>query len=94
MDNKEAYINKMKAQLNEWDAEIDKLKAKYEKVSADTALEYQKQIDDLKSKRAAAENKITELKESSGDAWEELKSGIENAWTSLGEAIKSARSKF
>jgi multidrug resistance efflux pump len=94
MNMKEAYQKKLQAQLAEWSAEIDLLKAKAHSAEADVRLEYYKQIEELQSMRESASRKITELKEANDDAWEELKAGMDSAWNSLSKAVKSARSKF
>jgi hypothetical protein len=44
MNEKEAYISKLKAQLERWDAEIDVFEAKANLVKAETKVEYQEQI--------------------------------------------------
>jgi chromosome segregation ATPase len=94
MSKKEAYEKKLEAQLQEWKTDIDKMKAKADKADAEAKLEYYKQIEDLRTKQEAAQKKLTELKAAGESAWEDLKSGIDLAWTSLGESIKSARSRF
>lgn len=94
MGIKEAYEQKLQAQLDEWKADIDKLKAKANEADADAQIEYYNQIDELRAMQETARNKLTELKESSDDAWEDLKAGIESARTSLGNALKSAKSRF
>ena len=94
MSMKEAYEKKLQAQLNEWGAEVDKLKAKADKAEADTQLEYYKKIEELRAMQVDANKKITELKEAGDDAWEDLKAGIESAWHSLENALKSAVSRF
>lgn len=94
MSEKEAYEKKLQAQLDEWGAEIDRLKAKADAAGADAQLEYNKQLDELRSKRAAANEKLAELKATSGDAWEDLKDGITKAWGSLSDAMKSAKDRF
>jgi len=94
MSRKEAYEQKLQAQLDEWSAKIDKLKAKADSAEADAQLEYHKQIEELRSMQEAAANKLTELKDTGDDAWEDLKAGIDNAWDSLGDAWKSAASRF
>ncbi len=91
---KEAYEKKLKAQLDEWGAEIDKLKAKADNAESDVQLEYYKQIEELRSKQEDATNKLAELREASDDAWEDLKAGIESAWDSLSMAVKNARERF
>jgi len=91
---KEAYEQKLQAQLDEWSAEIDKLKAKADSAEADAQLEYYKRIEELRSMQETAANKLTGLKDAGDDAWEDLKAGIESAWDSLGNALKSAASRF
>lgn len=94
MSNREEYIRKMKAKLEEWNAEINTLNARAEKVTANVRNEYHEQITSLKTKQAAARQRIEELQQAGETAWEDLKSGVELAWTAMGEAIDSARSRF
>jgi hypothetical protein len=84
----------MQVKLEEWNAEIDILTAKAGKVGTEVKNEYLEQIAALKSKQAAARQKIEELQHAGEGAWEDMKSGIELAWDALGEAIDSARSRF
>lgn len=94
MNNRDEYIRKMKAKLDEWNAEIDTLTAKASGVKDDVRNEYNAQIELLKTRQAAAGQKIEELQHAGEGAWEDVKSGIELAWTAMGEAIDSARSRF
>ena len=94
MSMKEAYEQKLQAQLDEWSAEIAKLKAKADGAEADAQLEYYKKIEELRSMQETSANKLTELKDAGDDAWEDLKAGIDSAWDSLGNALKSAASRF
>lgn len=91
---KEQYEQKLQAQLDEWSAEIDKLKAKADGAKADGKLEYYEKIEELRSMQEVASKKLIELKNASDDAWEDLKAGIDSAWDSLGNALKSASSRF
>lgn len=94
MGMKEAYEKKLQSKLDEWNAEIDKLKAKADSAEADAQLEYHKQIEELRAMQDEAGKKFDELKEAGDDAWEDLKAGIDRAWDSLSSSIKSARSRF
>jgi len=94
MSMKEAYEKKLQSQLDQWNAEIDKLKAKADAAEADAQLKYYKQIEELRSMQAAANEKLDQLKEAGDDAWEDLKAGIDSALDSLSGAIKSAASRF
>ena len=94
MADKDVYIQKMQAKLDEWNAEIDKLKAKAAQVQADSRVEYQKQIQNLQEKRQGAEKKLAEVRQAGESAWQDLKAGAQSAWDALEDALKSARSRF
>jgi peptidoglycan hydrolase CwlO-like protein len=94
MSTRDEFIRRMQAKLEEWNADIDSLTARAGEASEDLKREYDEQIALLKAKHAAAQQKIAELQQESGSAWEDLKAGIELAWTAIGEAIDSAKSRF
>lgn len=94
MNKKQIYEEKLQAQLDEWNATIDTLKAKAAKEKAEAKLSYQETIEELQHKRAAAREKLQELQLAGDDAWEELKNGVQQAWSDLGDAVKAATSKF
>jgi multidrug resistance efflux pump len=94
MSNREEYIRKMQAKLEEWNTEISTLNAKASDVKADLKNEYYEQIELLKAKQATARQTIEELQLAGESAWGDLKSGIELSWTAMGEAVDSARSRF
>lgn len=75
MDTKQAYKDKLEAQLEEWRAKIAQLKAQADK-------------------KEAVEHKLKELANASGEAWRELKSGVEKAVDDLKVSLKEASSKF
>lgn len=94
MSTREAFIRRMQAKLEEWNAEIDTLSARADNVAADVGNEYHGRIESLKAKQAAARQKIEELQQAGESAWDDLKSGTELAWTAMGEAIDSAKNRF
>ncbi|MBV5340077.1 MAG: hypothetical protein J0665_11070 [Deltaproteobacteria bacterium] len=94
MSSRDEYISRMKAKLEQWNADIDTLSARAGEVSADLRSEYNEQIAAMKTKQSAARQKIDELQQAGGSAWEDLKAGLELAWTAIGESIDSAKSRF
>ena len=83
MGDKELYQQKKQSQLNEWKADVDKLKAKVSGASADAQLEINKQIRDLESRIEKGKAKLSELVEAGEDAWESIKDGVKSAWEKL-----------
>ncbi len=94
MNSKQAYEKKVQAQLDEWSAEMDKLKAKAEQADADAKLKLNDEIDEIQAKRKVAEEKLQELKSASDDAWDDVKRGIDAATGALGASLRSAISRF
>lgn len=94
MTTKAEYEKKLQTQLDEFGAEIEKLKTRADKNEADTEPWHHKQIEVLQEKHKLAKKKLGELKDSSDDAWEDLKDGISSAWDSVSLAIKSASKRF
>jgi len=48
----------------------------------------------LKAKREEAKIRVGEVKESAGEAWQELKKGGDAAWENIRKAFEEARKKF
>ena len=94
MSSRDEYVRKMQAKLEEWNADIDRLTAKADEVSADLRSEYSEQIAALQAKQAAAREKIEEMQKSGESAWQDLKAGADLAWTAIAESIDSAKSRF
>ena len=94
MSLKETYQKELQEQLDVWGKDIDKLKVVAEKAKTGLQGEYYKEIEELRCKQLDAQKKLHELKSASGEAWEDLKTGIEGAWTSLGDGLKLAASRF
>ena len=94
MTDKEAYLQKMRAKLDEWDADINALQAKFSGASADAQIELNKQIDNLRSERNDMKQKYEDLKSASEEAWEDVRDGIEAAWGRVADSFKHAVNRF
>jgi uncharacterized protein YlxW (UPF0749 family) len=94
MGMKEAYQKKLQAQLDEWNAEIEQLKAKADKAEAESQLEYYKKIEELRTLQDDARTRLSELEQAGDEAWQDLKAGLDNAWDSLSNAMRSAKERF
>lgn len=94
MSEKELYRQKRQAELDQWQADIEKLKAKASEASADAQLEINKQVDALQLKVEEGKAKLAEVAEAGDDAWDSIKDGFESAWDSVKSAFSDAASKF
>ena len=94
MSSKEAYKQKIEAEVELAQAKLAELKAKVKNSAADTRIEYENQIENLEQKINATNAKLQELSEAGESAWEHLKDGVESAWSTLSRAVKDTAAKF
>lgn len=94
MKDRELQEKKFRAQLDEWKAEMEKLKAQAMKASSDAGLHMNRQIGALEAKIADAERRFTELSRANDDAWNDVKDGVAEAWSTLKASFNDAVAKY
>jgi hypothetical protein len=94
MKTKEEYINSLAAELKDWSAQIDLLTAKTENAAAHVRGKYIQELNDLHGKQQKAAEKMEELEEAGGDAWESVKVAADKIWDDLRLGLADATSKF
>ncbi len=75
------YMEKMDAQLIQYNAKLAELRTKALQVQTDMRREYLSQIKILESKRNKLRETYGQLKEASAGAWEDAKEGTEKAFS-------------
>ena len=90
----QAFREQTETRLAEYEQEIDQLQAKAEKLGGDAKAKAEQQLTALRQKRDAVSEKLKELGSAGGNAWEQIKSGIEAAMEDLGKAYKKAAAEF
>ncbi|MDO3379037.1 hypothetical protein [Geoalkalibacter halelectricus] len=93
-EKKEAYRKKIEAQLEEWDAHIDVLRARAKKAGADARLQLDKQIEDLKARRENVRHRLTELQQAGDEAWHKVRDGIDKAGAEFKSAWEKIKERF
>ena len=81
MEIKDAYKQKMAAQLKEWGAQIDLLEAKAENAGADIKVKHAKAIHELRAKQRAASEK---MQRTGQGQWRSVGTGQNNCRQDLG----------
>jgi recombinational DNA repair ATPase RecF len=94
MEIKEAYKQKMDAQLKEWSAQIDLLDARVENAGADIKIKRIEAMQALRVKQQLAAEKMLELEKSSGEAWGQIKETADKIWEELKAGVAEAHDKF
>jgi phage shock protein A len=90
----EAYQQKARAQLKEMKARMQVFEARAENASADMKIKYQDSLVNWKVRFEDIENRINKLSESSGEAWKDVRTGIDNALGELQSAIQKGTDQF
>ena len=94
MSAKQRFQQTHEAQLKEWDAKLDALKARVHDASLEIRADFQKQLALLDKKRAVARAKIHELSLRTDRAWEDLMSGVEKTGEELHKALDKMMARF
>lgn len=94
MGLKEAYQEKLEAQIREWAAKLQEYKAKADKASAAAKIQMYQQLDHLRAQKEAAQQELNELKAASGESWEALKAGSERAVAEMKKTWEEMKAKF
>jgi hypothetical protein len=93
-ETKELYEKTMEARLGRLGARIDELQEEAEMMGAKTKVDFYKWIDGLRDQEVHLKNKFKEMKESSGEIWLDLKTGLENSARELKDALDKVSSKI
>ena len=90
METRELYKQKYAAQLHEWTAKFEVLKAQGEKKTAQAKLDAKPRLDGMSQKLEQAKTKMHELASATDDKWEEVKTAAEHAWNEAKAAVEGA----
>jgi hypothetical protein len=93
-EQKENYQRKIESQLDEWRADIDRLREKAKHATAETRLKYKENIDRLELRMDEGRSKLKDLKESGGEAWEVVKDGADSIWDTMKATFAEVKEKL
>ena len=91
MSTKEAYKQKIEAEVELAQAKLAELKAQAKNSAADANIEYAKQIEELEK---GVEATKARLKESDDGNWEQFKDGVESVWGKVSAAVRDTAAKI
>ena len=94
MDKNKIYLEKVEANLAQYNAKFAGMKAKADEIRADMKLEYISQMETLEKSRDSFMVKYGQLKETKDNAWNDVKAGTEKAWNDMESTIEKAIDRF
>jgi len=94
MSKRDEYVERLKAQLDQWNAEVTKWEAQAREAQASMRAEYDKQLAEFRERRDQALKTLHDVQSASVDMWADLARGSDEAWAKMREAFEKARSHF
>ena len=94
MINRDEYVQKLKTQIDEWNAEAARWQDKAQKAQAGAKAEYERQLAQFHARRDEAMAELRRLQNASADAWTEMMRGVDASVKSMQEAFERARRNF
>lgn len=94
MNDKELFRQKHQAQLDEWKADIAKLRARAAGAKADAQIEMNKHLKELDHRIHEASAKLSELAAAGEERWDAARRNVESTWGALKAGVGAAAAKF
>jgi len=94
MDKRAEFVERLSAQMVEWDNQIDLLKDKAKSATPEAKSDYSGAIAALQLKRDEAAAKLQGISAASDDEWEDLKEGTERVWGEVRTILHDAIMKI
>jgi hypothetical protein len=93
-EKREAYVEKLKTQLDELNSDLDELEAKTRNARREVKEKFERQINELRQKAGTARQRLCKIQEAQEGAWDNLKGGADAAWKALKEGFANAKLEF
>jgi len=94
MTTRDAYIAKLKDQLDRWNADMARWEGKAKAAQADMKERYARELQVLEAQRELARYNLKLLEGASASAWGELRKGADEALERMREATVTAARWF
>lgn len=94
MNVQKTYETDVKNQLQQIDSRIQKLAGKIDEIGSDASKQYEAEMADLRRRRQSLNQRIESMKQASGDAWQEVKAGLDDAMSEMDQALERAADHF
>ena len=93
-DDATSFAEAVEAELHDWDAAIERLQTRAATKAQNTREQAEAEIAALRQARNRAAERLTALRASSGDAWQDHKSRVTEALDELERKVREAAVKF
>jgi DNA polymerase III delta prime subunit len=93
-EQKEVYQEKIQEKMAEYSEKLKEFETKLVMLNEQAKAEMAEEIEELNRKKAAISVKVQELQTASGEAYADLKEGLDNAMVEMDKAYDQAMERF
>jgi hypothetical protein len=94
MSTKEAYKQRIDAELSLVQTKFDEFKAQGMRYTGDARIRHARHVNELEQKFQATKEKLREMGEADEHVWEQLKDGVEDVWGTLQSTLQNIVTTF
>ena len=94
VDQLEAFVKELTARMALLDRQLDELKARSARATAEAKVDIERELADLQGRRGALAEKLVELKQASKEAWTATRDATVDSFESLADGINAAAKQF
>ena len=94
MKSRDEYVAKLKAQLDQWNADLGRWEVQAKSAKETVKERSQKELEVLKAQRELAMYNLKLLEGASATAWADFRKGADDAWERMQGALAAARTHF
>lgn len=91
---RDEFVDKMSTELDNFQPEIDKLKAKIKDASGDAKVELQKALDTLDETSTVAREKLVEMREKAPEKWKDFRDEVDKSVQDAKDAYEAAKKEL
>ena len=90
MESREFYKQQVEAQMHEWTAKLDLLKAQAETLTVQAKLDVKPHLDAAHAKFDTAKARLTQIAAATDDTWDGVVKEVDHAWSDLKASAEGA----
>jgi uncharacterized coiled-coil DUF342 family protein len=88
------YVDQVKSEITEVGQRLDALRAKAKALGEQARATWNDRVAELAKKQQALQDSLTDVADSTGDAWQELAQGMSQARKDMADALQKAEAEF
>jgi hypothetical protein len=93
-NQKQAYKEKVDAEMKEWEAQAALLKAKGNNMAADAKVKFEKHLHDLEQAKTEFLIYVDRISDKADDAWDSVKDEAESNWDNFKGKVSNLVTKY